>query len=657
MKLRPINRGLVIIRRSTDQQDESLKTQLQWAHDRARELGVMLDADAADESVLIQGKRHRYRDICCDNAVGGDILDRPGFKALEQEALSNPAISHVFAFDRSRLARPESLGLMLDFEHRFLKQGITFVFKDRIVRDDNTSDGTVRELEAMLQYGKNHQDLVNLARYMLVSQKGLAAEGFTIGGTPPYGFCRVLYDTRTGKMVEKIPAGKSVTQSGCHVVWLPDSDHPERITTWIKILGWRESGLGAKKIARMLNELDLPSPNAGQVRNRANGESHVQEFWTAGSVNALLKNPLITGVLTYGRRSEGKKLRWSPNPNGYRTLEAQDYRLSGKPRTVVNDPASIITHEAHFPPLFDKQRWDSIQLLGAERSKSQRGVRRSPTPDRYPLSCRVFDLTEDTPRPMYGRFREDHAVYFCSTNVSAKNAPRYHEVDGEALFRYATKRLKFEYGLFGLREELYRRLLARAQRDQAQTPHTAAPTRKNLERKLRDIEGKIRQTGKNIPLITNPELVKVCEQEFTLLQQERDRIKADLIRLESQPSQPRTAEMAAEQALQFLDTLERISNDPSARIEAAGLFNKLNFRTGLYFKPVILGKKRLVNQLAAGVFTLGDTPFRRRSLKIVQDCDYTDNLAGELHVREVPSVPHQGKEMISYNKVCRGDRI
>jgi hypothetical protein len=655
MTPRTTNQTLVLLRRSSDQQATSFEKQFNWAVKRAQELNLTLDATFSDLQFMLTQRLHSHKCLRVDDAISGNTLDRPGFNALVHDALTDRQISHILVFARDRLSRSESSGLMVDFEQRMLKRGITLIIGDQVLVPGCHRQHKSQRVEALMAYENSHDFLVNLAQQMLDTQRVLAGKGFTTGGTPPYGFVRRIYDEMGQKVLEVLPRGRSVQQQGCHVVWLPDEDHPERLQTWINILAWRESGLGPKSIARKLNQEGKPAPNAGLLRKRRDGHSYLLKNWTAGSVRALIKNPLITGQLSYGRRSEGKLLRWAGN--GSRELTESDLNHQEIPRTIDNDPSLHLTREAHFPPLFDRQRWERIQALGGKRSKCQRGIRRSPKPERYPLSCRVFDLTEDTPRPMFGRMRDQHAIYFCSTNVSAKNAPRYHEVDGEALFRYATKRLQFEYGLFGLREELYRKLLARAQRDQAAAPHPAAPTRKGLDRKLRDAESKILLAGKNLLQVRDAELIKICEQEFAVLRQERDRVKAELRTFENQPSQPRTAEMAADQALQLLDTLERISIDPNARIEAAGLFNKLNFRTGLYFKPAILGKKRLVNRLAAGVFTLGNAPFPRPSKNSVPNSDYTDSRTGEPHVREVQSVPHQGKEMISYNKVCRGDRI
>ena len=113
MAARTKNRGLVYLRRSTDRQETSLQAQLEWVIAEASRCQVTLDAAPADLHHMIAHQLSSYKDIRLDDGITGADLTRPGFVALQQDALRDRGISHVFIYRRDRLARPEEAGVML----------------------------------------------------------------------------------------------------------------------------------------------------------------------------------------------------------------------------------------------------------------------------------------------------------------------------------------------------------------------------------------------------------------------------------------------------------------------------------------------------------------------------------------------------------------
>src|SRR5262249_26554845 len=59
-------------------------------------------------------------------------------------------------------------------------------------------------------------------------------------------------------------------------------------------------------------------------------------------------------------------------------------------------------------------------------------------------------------------------------------------------------------------------------------------------------------------------------------------------------------EEQAEAALALLDDVLRIANDPAARADINPLLGRLGLRIGLAFRPIVKGKKRMVQRLASG---------------------------------------------------------
>ena len=116
MMIRQRGRGLIYLRRSGDKQETSLEKQLTWALDAARDQRVIVDATLADLLHMQANRLHAYKSIRLDNAVTGANLERPGLKALVDDAMDDPAISHVLAFKRDRLGRPDSPVEMMAIE-------------------------------------------------------------------------------------------------------------------------------------------------------------------------------------------------------------------------------------------------------------------------------------------------------------------------------------------------------------------------------------------------------------------------------------------------------------------------------------------------------------------------------------------------------------
>src|SRR5439155_279454 len=121
------------------------------------------------------------------------------------------------------------------------------------------------------------------------------------GGNAPYGFARVLVDG-AGTVLEHLPPGKTVHQAGCHVRVAPHD--PVKIAVWLQILELKAKGWGLKRIAKHLNDRNVPSPDAGRTRTDQGVKHRVSGKWNHNTVGELCRNPAILGVQQYGKRSE-----------------------------------------------------------------------------------------------------------------------------------------------------------------------------------------------------------------------------------------------------------------------------------------------------------------------------------------------------------------
>jgi hypothetical protein len=123
--------------------------------------------------------------------------------------------------------------------------------------------------------------------------------------------------------------------------------------------------------------------------------------WTHTSVRALCRNRAILGLLDYGRRSEGKHRRLGKD--GPRVLEASDRNRQKKPRRITNDSSLVVTGRLRADAGFDPDRWQAIQDETRKRGHNQAGLPRTRDLAKYPLSCRLIDLTDQCNSTMYSR--------------------------------------------------------------------------------------------------------------------------------------------------------------------------------------------------------------------------------------------------------------
>ena len=184
--------------------------------------------------------------------------------------------------------------------------------------------------------------------------------------------------------------------------------------------------------------------------------------WCQNTVAELCRNRAILGIQEIGRRSEGAHRRFGPD--GPRPLNDNDRLENRKPRVIKNNPDVIVSAPMGFEPKFATDRWQDIQDQMDQRSRNQRGVRRAKAPTKYPLACRVFDLTDGCGSVMYGITSGQRRLYKCGRYQSTAGAECHHNlVDAEALLRCTLRTLTQRLDQLGSRQKLCRMFLARAE--------------------------------------------------------------------------------------------------------------------------------------------------------------------------------------------------
>lgn len=188
---------------------------------------------------------------------------------------------------------------------------------------------------------------------------------------------------------------------------------------------------------------------------------------------SLIRNPAIIGRTRYGSQSEGRHRRFTPD--GPRTLTDADVRPDGRPKVVFNPAESIIDAEAGFEPLVAPAAFDAANKLAANRGACQRGIPRSRDPARYPLSSRIYDLTNGCGHPMYGLTSGKRRIYVCGRYLKTAGSQCAHNpADGEATLVFVLGLLRQRVLAGGQRAAIRERLIAFARAEHERRPDRSA---------------------------------------------------------------------------------------------------------------------------------------------------------------------------------------
>jgi len=136
--------------------------------------------------------------------------------------------------------------------------------------------------------------------------------------------------------------------AGHHVVWLPGPQ--EEIALIRRILVMLET-MPASRVAATLTKEGVRSPDAGRCRIDRGVRHSTSGVWHQPTITNIARNPLLLAVISYGRRSMGDQLRFSPE--GPRAFSNADFRDDGKPKVVVNLESDQIVAKSNFEPVVD----------------------------------------------------------------------------------------------------------------------------------------------------------------------------------------------------------------------------------------------------------------------------------------------------------------
>jgi hypothetical protein len=580
-----------------------------WAQRQTQELGLQFNGTSDVIEDMIRDGLAVNGDLFLDYGVQGNVLSREALDALIKTALEDLSVSHIFIPRRNRLARPNDPIDGIRLENALRVHGLTLVFMDATLAPFSQSKGPdIAELiSAAIDYDRSRKDRRELAEKVIYAQLRLAKMGFSTGGRPPYGFRRFLVK-EGGDTVRQLNEGEYVKMRGHHVLWLPGPE--EEWTVIRRILQMLET-TPASRVAKTLTEEGVPTPDHGRFRTDNGVRHRTSGVWGQSTVVNIARNPLLQGVVEYGRRSMGDQLRFSPE--GPRELDETDYRAEEansqegdkpKPKVIRNSETDRISAPTQFESDVDPERHRRLLEKLNERGGTQRGKPRSRDPKKNPLGGRIFDMNCGWAlyRQPYGKsFR-----YLCGLYQQSHGAKCSHNhVNGETAARFVLSCIQQR----ALTPQRLRKLEARIrqladgeQRDNQQQQEIA---RKRAE--LAEVEPQRDQASNNLARAKTDEQYQAIATVFDQLSKQVASLQAEIVAAEARTTTANEADSAVDAAMAIIHQMTNLVREGEDLVSARQLFGLVNVRLFIGFQSVKVGKREL-NKIQGGMVTFGNAP-------------------------------------------------
>jgi len=590
---RPVaGRALFYTRDSEGRGDCAPPQEVRWAIEKARALDLRFRGAPEEIERMMREGRSSSGDLFLDYGISGNIVERAGLEALRREAKRDQGVSHILIPRRDRLIRPDNSMDGLNLELSFRREGLTFVFRDHVLGPvgRNGQIGIQDLVVGLFEYEQSGKFRRELADKLLRAQVQLAEQGFSIGGSPPYGFERWLVRL-DGFRVRKLVPREHVKMVGHHVIWWPSDQ--AKIDTIARIFILIET-MKASQIANLLTDERIPPPGA-EFDSTA-------YMWHRTTIRNIVRSPIYMAVREYGKRSEGDRLRFTPA--GPRELTDEDYNEAGKPRTVINPPDQRIKRDLTFPPLVDRGQFEKLQGVLDARAGTQRGKKRERHKSENPLGCRIFDL--NCGWPMYRLSRRGTYFYTCGLNVQTNSAVCSHNtVPGPATANFVLACIRQRAMETSTLQRLRARIREIAELEMGVDRRDSE--REAATKELKKITRELQLVSNNLAFAESDEERLAIRAVFNSLQASKQRVEAKLAECSQSVDSTAQLDREVDLALAGLEQVRELAaNTAESATATTELFRALDVKLYVHFETVTQGRREL-NIQRGGVLTFGST--------------------------------------------------
>ena len=306
------------------------------------------------KSMLLQYALEKGFDIYqiySDEDYSGIDRNRPAFNSMLQAA-SEHQFDVVLAKTQSRFTR--DMELVEKYLHgKFMEWGIRFIAVVDHVDTNDTANKKSRQINGLINEWYL-EDLSTNVRSVLDHKR---KEGLFIGSFARYGYCK-----------DPNAKGKLIID-------------PEAAEVVRRIFSMALNGIGAHKIARILNDEKIPSPTAYKQLHGIHYRSALKNtnaaLWSSPTVYQILHDQLYIGNMVQGKHKKisykSEKTIWMP-----------------KSQWIVVEN----THEA----IIEREMFETVQRMMQERTRSSEKGTIHPLARKVVCSC-CGCIMEQTGRP------------------------------------------------------------------------------------------------------------------------------------------------------------------------------------------------------------------------------------------------------------------
>ncbi len=298
------------VRCSTEKQDDSIEQQK----------NELMDWAIENDYKIIRW----YED---EGKSGTSFEKRSAFMQLKSCIETNVNFEFVLVYDESRWGRAKNLRESNYWKYHFEKKGVKVVIINSGSNNkNNIGDIVIEAVESAeaTEYSKK------LSRSVLRGSKANAKEGYSSGGTAPYGYERLAINKNTGEERE-LKAGQHAIPKEEKVTFILGDPFEVKIVE--KIYEKRLIGHGYKRIAEYLNSEKIPCPKRGRWKNK-------DQKWSVGTVRSIIKNRTYCGDRVYNK-----------HPQSHLTI------ADGKKQWINPEEQQVISKDMH-PAVINRKTFE-----------------------------------------------------------------------------------------------------------------------------------------------------------------------------------------------------------------------------------------------------------------------------------------------------------
>jgi site-specific DNA recombinase len=494
---KPAEKCAIYYRVSTDDQIDNIKGQ-----------EVQVEA-------LVARQGYGLYKVYDDPGIPGDEIDkRPGFKRMLKDA-EDGKFTVIVCDDVDRFGRFDAATY----------GSVIVPLREAGVRLETVNQGkidwedTLSLLNDMMRMAFKKEQSRDTARRVARGQIAWALEGYWMGGPPPYGYrtyVALRYTDAKGKKRERKK--------------LEPNPETKETLDWM----FREFATGRWSLNAMAAELH--KQNALTPAGRRPGEGK-GPGWQGPSVHKILKNKAYLGIIEFGDRPGGKYVRFSGGTSytdvkAKRMVGRDGKKLKRAGRDRVSQEQLIVVKGAHTP-LVDQETFDSVQaiLAGNTRSTSPKGNGGDYLLSGGLLKCGDCGCTMGGMERQKGANTRERR-YRCNRYGFEQRRGCYHnwvpeQAMNELVIRKIESALLNPERLEQFREEARLQAAESRKRDDGRA--------KSLRAEYAEAVADVEAAERNMLVARTPELMERFARGLPKLEARRDRLAADLAKLDRQP--------------------------------------------------------------------------------------------------------------------------